>query len=180
MKKLFLILLIALTTCAIFEENFDDDVVLEKKKHSITTPVKTKKKKITTKVTTKHTTKVTTKHTTGGTTGHTTGVTTGITTGTKKIPTRPSMKELLKIKGINGLFKGKVGEIFRKLKEIVKKGIAWLKQKGLFKDLVGGIRQFGEKYGNEYCQKILPSEVCGPAVDFILNSVLGTPEEEQA
>ena len=36
MKKLFLILLIALTTCEIFEENFDDNAVLDKKKKSIT------------------------------------------------------------------------------------------------------------------------------------------------
>ena len=32
MKKLFLILLIALATCTASEENFDYDVVLEKKK----------------------------------------------------------------------------------------------------------------------------------------------------
>ena len=161
MKKLFLILLIALTTCEIFEENFDDNAVLDKKKKSITSPVKTKKKIIETKNSTK--------------------ITTGPTTGTTRVKiSKPSMKEISKIKGVNGTFKGKLGEIFRKLKEVVKKGIAWLKEKGLLKELVKKIRIYGEAYGNEYCQKIFPSEVCGPAVDFLLNSVLGKPEEEQA
>ena len=32
MKKLFLILIIALATCTVIEENFDDDVILEKSK----------------------------------------------------------------------------------------------------------------------------------------------------
>jgi len=32
MKKIFLILLIALATCTAIEKNFDDDVILEKSK----------------------------------------------------------------------------------------------------------------------------------------------------
>ena len=82
-------------------------------------------------------------------------------------------------KGINGLFGGKVGEVFRKLGEVVKKGIAWLKEHKLWKPLVNQLRNLGEKYGNEYCQKVLPEEVCGHAVDFALNHILGTPEEDK-
>ncbi len=48
MKKLFLILLIALSTCTAIEENFDDDVVLEKSKGKALPIVKR-----TTKVTTR-------------------------------------------------------------------------------------------------------------------------------
>ena len=82
----------------------------------------------------------------------------------------------LPIKGVNGLFKGKIGEIFRKLGEVVKKGIAWLKKNELWKPLMDTLRNLGERYGREYCEKILPEEVCGPAVDFILNHLLGNPE----
>ena len=201
MKKLFLILLVALVTCAEIEESFDDDVVLEKGKTSITVPTKHTSHTSHTSHTT-HTTHTTHTHPTHTThTTHTTHIThttnpthtTHIThstnpTHTTKLTTKitppnipkKTVKDILKvpIKGINGLFHGKVGEIFRKLGEVVKKGIAWLKKNNLWKPLVDTLRDLGERYGNEYCTKILPDEVCGPAVDFILNHVLGKPEEK--
>ena len=199
MKKVFLILLFVLSTCATIEESFDDNVVLEKSK---TNPFKPPKKKFTTRVTsrhtTKHTTKLTTKLTSHPTNHLTTRLTSHLTSGltshltsrftsrfttyptTKKLPNRQTLKDLLKFrpKGINGLFKGKVGEVFRKLGEAVKKGIAWLKQNKLWDPLVDQLRNLGEKYGNEFCQKVLPEEVCGHAVDFVLNHVLGKPAEQ--
>ena len=130
MKNLFLILLITLATCAVFEESFDDNVVLENKKISISIPKKTYPQK--------------------------------------------TVKEILKlpIKGINGLFHGKVGEIFRKLEEVVQKGIAWLKKNDLWKNLVSILRNSGERHGLEFCKKILPEEICRPVVEFALNHAL--------
>ena len=87
----------------------------------------------------------------------------------------PAIKKL-PIK-IDGLFKGKVGNAFKKLGDVVKKGIAWLKQNGLWDPIVGQLKELGGRYGNEICEKVLPAEVCAPAVDFALNSVLKTEEE---
>ena len=210
MKKLFLILFVALATCAEIEE-FDDNVVLEKSKtiptvrhtskitvkHTtkipttkVTTKVPTTKvttkvptTKVTTKVpTTKVTTKVpTTKVTTKiPTTKVTTKLTTKFTTGpTTKIPPKKTVKDLmnLPIKGVNGLFKGKVGEFFRKLGEAIKRGIAWLKQNNLWNPIIEQLQKFGTEYGNELCQKALPEEVCGPAVDFAVQHLLKTDEK---
>jgi hypothetical protein len=84
------------------------------------------------------------------------------------------VKDILKkpIKGLNGLFKGKLGVAFRKLSTIVKKGIAWLKEKNLWNPLVQQLKSLGQKYGNEFCEKYLPSEICGKAVDFVLDHVI--------
>ena len=183
MKKLFLILFVILTTCAEIEE-FDDNVVLEKSKtiptvrHTSKITVKHTTKVPTTKVTTKvPTTKVTTKI---PTTKVTTKLTTKFTTGpTTKIPPKKTVKDLmnLPIKGVNGLFKGKVGEFFRKLGEAVKRGIAWLKQNNLWNPIIEQLQKLGTEYGNELCQKALPEEVCGPAVDFAVQHLLKTDEK---
>ena len=82
------------------------------------------------------------------------------------------------IKGINGLFKGKVGQFFRKLGDTVKKGIAWLKKNDLWNPIIEQLKNLGSKYGKELCQKALPEEVYGPAVDFALDHVLKTDEEQ--
>jgi len=76
------------------------------------------------------------------------------------------------IKGINGLFNGKVGEIFRKLEDIVKKGIAWLKKNNLWKPIIERLKNLGQKYGIELCEKYLSPEVCEPAIDFALKHLI--------
>ena len=160
MKKLLVILLIALATCAAIEENFDDDVVLEK--NFIKKGVDKVKK---------------------GVKNGVKGVKKEIKKGTDKVKdvvkhpgkiVKQTTKDILKnpIKGLNGLFKGKIGQAFRKLKEVVKKGIAFLKQNNLWEPLVQKARELGAKYGNQYCEKVLPPEICGPAVDFVLNHVI--------
>ena len=149
MKKFLVILLIAIATCAAIEEVNDDDVVLQKSfiKKGIDKVKKTVKKE-TDKI------KNVVKH-----------------PGTV---VKKTVKDILNhpLKGVNGLFKGKVGEVFRKLKEVVKKGIAWLKQNKLWEPLVNKVKELGAKYGNEYCEKVLPAEICGPAVDFALNHLI--------
>jgi hypothetical protein len=88
------------------------------------------------------------------------------------------VKDILKkpIKEINGLFKGKLGEKFGKLRDVVKKGIAWLKENDLWTPIVEQIKSLGQKYGNELCEKILTPEICGPAVDFALDHVIKDDE----
>ena len=149
MKKFLVVLLIALATCAAIEEGFDDDVVLEK---SIIQKAKEKVKKWVKKETDKI--KDVVKH--------------------PGQVVKRTVKDILNhpFKGLNGLFKGKPGEVFRKLKEVVKKGIAWLKQNKLWDPLVKKVKELGEKYGNEFCEKVLPAEICGPAVDFVLNHLI--------
>ena len=98
----------------------------------------------------------------------------------KKVVKKPgeaikqTVKDILKnpIKGLKGLFKGKLGDVFKKLKEVVQKGIAWLKENKLWDPLVQTLKSAGQKYGNEYCEKYLPPEVCGEAVDFVLDHVI--------
>ena len=149
MKKFLIILLIALAACTAIEESFDDDVVLEKSliKKGID-KVKTTVKKETSKI------KDVVRH--------------------PERVVKKTAKDILNhpFKGLNGLFKGKVGEVFRKLKDVVKKGIAWLKQNKLWDPLVKKVKELGEKYGNEFCEKVLPAEICGPAVDFALNHLI--------
>ena len=128
MKKLLVILLIALSTCSAIEESFDDVIVLEKNPLNQINPEKRK----------------------------------------FRIPDL----QRLHIKGLNGLFNGKVGEAFRKLGEIVKKGIHWLIQNQLWDPIVNKLRELGEKRGKELCEKHLPAEVCGPAINFALNHIL--------
>ena len=167
MKKLLVILLIALATCAAIEESFDDDVVLEKSlikkgKDKLKDTVKKGKDKLKDTIN-KEKDKI--KHETDK---------------VKEVVTHPgrvikkTVKEIANhpFKGLNGLFKGKPGEVFRKLKEVVKKGIAWLKQNHLWDPLVKKVKELGAKYGNEYCEKVLPAEICGPAVDFALNHLI--------
>jgi hypothetical protein len=171
MKKLLVILLIALATCAAIEESFDDDVVLEKSlikkgKDKLKDTVKKGKDKLKDTINKeKDKIKDKIKHETDK---------------VKEVVTHPgrvikkTVKEIANhpFKGLNGLFKGKPGEVFRKLKEVVKKGIAWLKQNHLWDPLVKKVKELGAKYGNEYCEKVLPAEICGPAVDFALNHLI--------
>ena len=92
-----------------------------------------------------------------------------------KLNVRKNLKEANKIsvKGVNGLFGlGKVGEFFRKLGDVVKKGIAWLKQNKLWDPIVEQLKNLGQKYGNELCEKVLSPEICGPAIDFALEHLL--------
>ncbi len=96
-----------------------------------------------------------------------------------KLNVRKNLKEANKIsvKGVNGLFGlGKVGEFFRKLGDVVKKGIAWLKQNKLWDPIVEQLKNLGQKYGNELCEKVLSPEICGPAIDFALDHLL--PSEQ--
>ena len=88
------------------------------------------------------------------------------------------VKDILKkpIKDLNGLFKGKLGKKFGKLRDVVKKGIAWLKENDLWTPIVEQIKSLGQKYGNELCEKILTPEICGPAVDFALDHVIKDDE----
>ena len=154
MKQLLVIVLITLATCATIEEDYDD-VVLEKKFKNpikkVTKPIEKvikKPKEIIEKV--------------------------------EKVVKKPeqivkqTVKDILKkpIKGLNGLFNGKLGKAFNKLSEVVKKGIAWLKQNKLWDPLVQQLKYLGQKYGNEFCEKYLPPEICGKAVDFVLDHVL--------
>ena len=53
-----------------------------------------------------------------------------------------------------------------------------LKKNNLWEPLVNELRNLGEKYGNDFCLKVLPEEVCEHAVDFVLNHVLGKPKEQ--
>ncbi len=197
MKKFLVILLIALATCAtIEEETFDEDVVLEgwlkklkpknliKKANPIkvikkVNPIKVIKKVDPTKVIKKidptkvikkvDPTKVIKKF------------------DPKKLFQKIDPKKILKsipaIKKLrlklDGLFKGKIGNAFRKLGDVVKKGIAWLKQNGLWDPIVSQLKEFGGGVANGLCQKILPAEVCAPAVDFALNNILKTEGGEE-
>ena len=58
------------------------------------------------------------------------------------------------IKGINGLFKGKVGQFFRKLGDAVKKGIAWLKKNDLWNSIIEQLKNLGSKYGTNFVKKL--------------------------
>ena len=91
---------------------------------------------------------------------------------------KQTVKDILKkpIKELNGLFKGKLGEKFGKLRDVVKKGIAWLKENDLWTPIVEQIKSMGQKYGNELCEKFLTPEICGPAVDFALDHVIKDDE----
>ena len=95
----------------------------------------------------------------------------------KIIKSIPAIKKL-RLK-LDGLFKGKIGNAFRKLGDVVKKGIAWLKQNGFWDPIVSQLKEFGGGVANGLCQKILPAEVCEPAVDFALNNILKTEEGEE-
>ena len=187
MRKLLVILLIALATCATFEESSDDNVVLEKSGFSIKSPVphvtpkinipKTSKINIpkTSKIVPK-TSKIVPKTNVIKTNVIKTNVikTNVIKTNVIKTDRVKNLNEVKKIpvKGINGLFGGKVGEIFRKLGDMVKKGIAWLKKNKLWDPIIEKLKELGQKYGNELCEKALPPEVCGPAIDFALDHLL--------
>ena len=187
MRKLLVILLIALATCATFEESSDDNVILEKSGFSIKSPVphvtpkinipKTSKINIpkTSKIVPK-TSKIVPKTNVIKTNVIKTNVikTNVIKTNVIKTDRVKNLNEVKKIpvKGINGLFGGKVGEIFRKLGDMVKKGIAWLKKNKLWDPIIEKLKELGQKYGNELCEKALPPEVCGPAIDFALDHLL--------
>ena len=186
MRKLLVILLIALTTCTAIEETFDDDVVLEKSWLKKLVPKITPKKIIPKVIPQKIIPKIEPKKI----------IPKKIIpkVDPKKIIPKIDPKKLIAkidpkkiIKSIpvlkklpikiDGLFKGKVGNAFKKLGDVVKKGIAWLKQNGLWDPIVDQLKEIGGGYANEICEKILPAEVCGPAVDFALNNVLKTEEE---
>ena len=100
-------------------------------------------------------------------------------TNVPKLEHRKNLNEVKKVplKGINNLFgTGKVGEIFRKLGDMIKKGIAWLKKNNLWNPIIEALQNLGVQYGNELCEKVLPPEVCGPAVDFAIEHLL--PSEQ--
>jgi len=175
MKKLLVILFIALASCAVVEENSDDNVMLEKSIFSIKTKVphipkihtprthlprthlpkthlpKTHLPKTHAPIT--HVPKthgpITHVPKTHGPITHVPITHVPIThvpithvpithvpitnvpkTNILKTDRVKNLSEVKKIpvKGVNGLFGGKVGEVFRKLGDMVKKGIAWLKK----------------------------------------------------
>ena len=183
MKKFLVILLFALATCAVIEESFDEDenVVLEKKPFGIkikapklkVPKVKVPKVKVPkVKVPKVKVPKVKVPK---------------VKVPKIKLP-KINLKNIVKrtvsdikkfkIKGLNGIFKGKLGNAFRKLGDVVKKGIAFLKQNNLWDPIVNQLKELGGRYGNELCEKVLPAEICWPAVDFALNNILKTEEEE--
>ena len=181
MKKLLVILLVALATCTAIEETFDDDVVLEKSWLKKLVP-KITPKKIIPKITPK---KIIPKIDPKKIIPKVDPKKIIPKIDPKKLIAKIDPKKIIKsipvlkklpIK-IDGLFKGKVGNAFRKLGDVVKKGVAWLKKNGLWDPIVGELKEIGGGYANEICQKVLPAEVCGPAVDFALNNVLKTEEE---
>ena len=198
MKKLLVIVLIALATCATVEESSDDNVILEKsgfsikhtvphvpsvpKTHKINIPKThvTKTHKIDVPkthkidVTKTHKIDVTKTHKIDVTKTHKIDVTKTHKIDISKLDKRKNLGEAKKlpIKGVNGLFGGKVGEIFRKLGEMVKKGIAWLKKNKLWDPIIEQLKNLGQKYGNELCEKVLSPEICGPAIDFALEHLL--------
>ena len=90
-----------------------------------------------------------------------------------------SNNDLLKVPKDKSFFKGKNGNLFGKLREAIQKGVSWLKKNNLWEPLVGLAKSLGQQYGNELWQKVLPDEVCGSVVDFALDSVLKTEDEEQ-
>ena len=182
MKKLLVIVLIALATCTTVEESSDDNVILEKSGFSIKHTVphvpsvpKTHKINIPkTHVTKTHKIDVTKTHKIDVTKTHKIDVTKTHKIDISKLDKRKNLGEAKKlpIKGVNGLFGGKVGEIFRKLGEMVKKGIAWLKKNKLWDPIIEQLKNLGQKYGNELCEKVLSPEICGPAIDFALEHLL--------
>ena len=150
MKKLLVILLFALATCEAIEETFDDDIVLEKNVFSnINSPLIQAQKKIDIKI-------------------------------PEKINIGPNRKidlNSINIKGLNGLFKGKNGVEFRKLGDVIKKGIAWMKQYKIWDEIINKLKENGKKHGNELCERYLPAEVCGPAINFAFNHLLKHDEK---
>ena len=93
---------------------------------------------------------------------------------------KKSFNDLVKIPKPNGLFKGKLGNLFGKLGDVIQKGVSWLKKNHLWDPLVNLAKSLGQQYGNELCQKVLPEEVCGSVVDFALDSVLKTEDEDDS
>ena len=118
MKKIYLILLIALTTCDIIDESFDDHIILEKSKEKTVTSLKPQ---------TRHTTGVTSKYSTRYTSGITTKLSTKVKTPIIPRKTENHLKDI-PIKGTSGLIKGKSAEKFRKLNPAVQKKIIYLKK----------------------------------------------------
>ena len=176
MKNLFLILLIVFATCDSIEVSFVDNRVLEKEKGK---PIKLQ---IVPKPTSAYTSNSSSKHTTRPINKYTTKfanmqinartTTRYIAKVAKPAIPKKTVKDLLNlpVKGINGLFKGKQGEAFRKLPEVIKKAIAWLKQNNLWGSFVKKIKNIGEQY-DEYCVKFFPEEVCRETKDFISKNI---------
>ena len=179
MKKLLVILLITLATCTTFEESSDDNVILEKSgfsiKHTVSHPTKPHFPKTHAPRTHAPITHAPKTHApiTHAPITHV-PITHVPITNVPKTDIRKNLKEVKKlpVKGVNGLFGGKVGEVFRKLGEMVKKGIAWLKKNKLWDPIIEQLKGLGQKYGNELCEKALSPEICGPAIDFALEHLL--------
>jgi len=180
MKNLFLILLIVFATCDAIEASFVDNRVSEKGKGKpIKLPIVPKptsaytsrsSSKHTTRPINKYATKVANIHSNSRpTTRYVAKVATKVVT--PAIP-KKTVKDLLNlpVKGINGLFKGKQGEAFRKLPEVIKKAIAWLKQNNLWGSFVKRFKNIGEQY-DEYCEKFFPEDVCKGTKDFITKNI---------
>ena len=188
MKKLLVIFLIALASCTAVKENSDDNVMLENSGYSLLNPnpfspiMPINPKRI------KHSLNAYTpkildsiKHPLKKTNVLKTNIpkinvpkTNVPKKNVSKMDPRKNLNEVKKlpIKGVNGLFNGKIGKIFRKLSDMVKKGIAWLKKNNLWNPIIEQLKSLGQKYGKELCEKALPPEVCGPAIDFALDHLL--------
>ena len=150
MKQLLVILLIILSTCIAFEEDYDDGI-LEKKKFNIkniASPNKT---------ITKPVEKVENFIENPGQVNKQTG------------------KDFL-----NNLFKGcrgmpvnsKFAKALRKLPEDVKTGINLLIKRNLWSPLVQQIRSHDQKFGNEFCERLFPPNICRKIIDFILDTLI--------
>jgi len=82
-------------------------------------------------------------------------------------------------KELKGLFKGKLGKAFEKLKNLVQKGISWLKKNHLWDKITKLAKNLGKNAANELCQSVLPDSICGSAVDFALDNGLGSDDYDQ-
>ena len=75
-------------------------------------------------------------------------------------------------KGIKNFFKGTVAKAFKKLAEIVQKGINFLKEIGIWDKLVETAKSAGKKLAISFCSAHLSPPVCSLAVGFIFDFVL--------
>ena len=129
MKKLFLIVLFTLTTCATIEESIDDHAILEKNKEkTIASSIKPQSRNITGAAS-----RNTTRYRAGVTIRDIMRYKTGVNTRySPKVKTpknsRKTFEDLnnISIKGNNGLFLGKLEKKFRKQKDSFEIGVNWV------------------------------------------------------
>ena len=162
MKKLFLILLISLSTCDAIEESFDDHIILEKSIESSLKPQTRIATGETAKQTTRYATGVKiryeTRYKSGVTTRHIARYTAGVTSRySPKVKTpiipRKTIKNLkyFTLKGINNSFRGNP-------KPFVKKGAYIIKKNP------------GQKYSKSWGQ--FTEKACSKIFDFAVNLIL--------